>query len=70
MKNDAAINLSALEPLYAPWEEPNAHRVRADGVDQSTRIVKQRRRSNIEIAQNLRAAVREWREGYYAGGLS
>ena len=26
---DAALNLSALEPLFAPHEEPNLHRVRA-----------------------------------------
>jgi hypothetical protein len=24
------LNPSALEPLFAPWEEPNSHRVRAD----------------------------------------
>ena len=24
------INISALEPLYLPWDEPNSHRVRAD----------------------------------------
>lgn len=25
-----APNTAALEPLFAPWEEPNAHRIRAE----------------------------------------
>ena len=59
---------SALESLYAPWEEPNSHRVKADKAGDSARIVKGRRPSKIVIAQNIRAAVREWREnGFYAG---
>jgi type III restriction enzyme len=58
---------SALEPLFAPWEEPNSHRVRADSEGEPARIVKGRRPSPIRIAQNVRGAVREWREGFYAG---
>jgi len=61
------INPSALEPLYAPWEEPNAHRVRVDKPGEHARVVKGRRPSTIQIVQNLRSAVREWRESFYAG---
>ena len=48
------INISALEPLFAPHEEPNRHRVRADKEGQPARIVTGRRRTPIAIAQNLR----------------
>jgi type III restriction enzyme len=61
------LNPSALEPLFAPWEEPNSHRVRADKEGDPARIVKGRRPSPIRLAQNIRGAVREWREGFYAG---
>ena len=27
--DDLVINTAALEPLFAPWEEPDKHRVRA-----------------------------------------
>ncbi len=62
------INPSALEPLFAPWEEPDSHRVRAEKEGEPAKIVKGRRPSPIVIAQNIRGAVREWREGFYAGG--
>ncbi len=63
---DAALNLSALEPLFAPHEEPNFHRVRAkDG--QPAVAKKGRRPSPIGIAQNLRRFVKEWRETDYPG---
>jgi type III restriction enzyme len=61
------LNPSALEPLFAPWEEPNSHRVRADKEGDPAKIVKGRRPSPIRIAQNIRGAVREWRDGFYAG---
>jgi type III restriction enzyme len=61
------LNPSALEPLFAPWEEPNSHRVRADKEGDPAKIVKGRRPSPIRLAQNIRGAVREWREGFYAG---
>ncbi len=61
------INLQALEPLFAPWEEPNAHRVRADSPGETAKVVKGRRPSPIIIANNLRSAVRDWREAYYVG---
>ncbi len=61
------LNVAALEPLYKPWEEPTHHRVRATTPDQKAQTVKGRRPSKIEIAQNLRSAVREWRENGYFG---
>ncbi len=61
------INPSALEPLFEPWEEPIAHRVRSDKPDTRSEIRKGRRPSNIVIAQNLRSKVKEWRETFYAG---
>jgi len=61
------INTDALGPLFAPWEEPNAHRVRADVEGEPARIVRQRRPSPITLAQNIRAEVRQWREAFYAG---
>jgi type III restriction enzyme len=61
------INQSALEPLFKPWEEPNSHRVRADRAGDPARIVKGRRASPLVLAHNIRGAVREWREAFYAG---
>ena len=60
------INAAALEPLFTTWEGPNAHRVRvSDKV--GTQVEKGRRPSPIPIANNLRLAVRDWREAFYAG---
>lgn len=56
------INPKALQPLYAPWEAPNKHRVKGGEIRDS------RRPSPIAVAQNLRAAVQEWREGVAGGG--
>jgi type III restriction enzyme len=60
------INLAALEPLFVPHEEPNRHRVRAQG-DQPAQVRKGRRPSPITIAQNLRSHVKAWRETDYPG---
>jgi len=65
--SDVPLNLAALEPLYAPHEEPNRHRVRARRDGEPAEIVKGRRRSDIPIVQNLRSMVRQWREAEYAG---
>ncbi len=62
----STVNLSALEPLFAPHEEPNLHRVRAHE-GQAAEAKKGRRPSPIIIAQNLRRFVREWRETDYPG---
>lgn len=61
------INLAALEPLYAPHEEPNRHRVRAARDGEPAVELKGRRPSPITIAQNLRSFVKQWRENDYAG---
>src|SRR4030042_5552463 len=61
------INLSALEPLYLPYEMPTHHRVRAEKEGDPAKKVKGRRTSDIIIAQNLRRYVTEWRETDYTG---
>ncbi len=61
------INPAALEPLYAPHEEPNFHRVRAEAPGQPAKVVKSRRPSSIVVANNLRSFVKDWRETDYAG---
>lgn len=67
MSKTPVINAAALEPLYETWEEPSAHRVRADEAGQPAKKMKHRRPSLITIAQNLRADVRDWRQSYYGG---
>ena len=61
------VNVAALEPLFMPWEFPNAHRQRAERDGEPPKIIRQRRPSPIEIANNLRAAVRDFRDSQYAG---
>ncbi len=61
------VNPAALEPLFSPWEEPTKHRVRGDKPDEPAQIINGRRPSPIVIAQNLRWAVKEWRESFYGG---
>jgi hypothetical protein len=63
----STIDPTILEPLFAPWAEPNAHRVRAEKVGDPAAIVQGRRASPIDLVSNLRAAVREWREAFYIG---
>lgn len=63
----STINPTILEPLFAPWSEPNAHRIRAEKAGDSAVIVQGRRASPIDLVSNLRAAVREWREAFYIG---
>lgn len=59
------LNFSALEPLFAPHEEPNRHRARTK--DGQPEVRKSRRPSPIIIAQLLRRAVKDWRETDYPG---
>lgn len=61
------IKTEALEPLFAPWEEPTSHRVRADTPGGKAKVIKGRRPSPIVIVNSVRNAVREWRETYYIG---
>ncbi len=67
MTEPYVVNPSVLEPLFETWQEPNAHRVRAERRGEPAKRVQGRRPSSISIVQNLRAAVREWREAFYAG---
>ncbi len=60
------IRRETLEPLYAPWEEPNAHQVRADKPGEPAKVVKNRRASPISVVKTLRMTVREWREALAA----
>lgn len=64
---DAPFNLDAVSPLYAPWEEPTAHRTRADRAGVPAPVVARRRPSKLPVVNMLRALVREWRESEYPG---
>jgi type III restriction enzyme len=61
------INPAALEPLFAPHEEPNFHRVRAERPGEPAKVVKGRRPSSITVANTLRSFIKAWRESDYAG---
>jgi len=66
MSETLIIRAEALEPLFASWEEPNKHRVRADSGEGAVER-EGRRPTSIAIAQNLRAMLKEWRESFYFG---
>ncbi|MBU0716945.1 MAG: DEAD/DEAH box helicase family protein [Planctomycetes bacterium] len=69
-KDDAAstlVNAEALEPLFQPWEEPTAHRVKNPERGKPAIVKKHRRPSSIRIVQGLRSEVRQWRESFYVG---
>jgi type III restriction enzyme len=61
------INAAALEPLFAPWEEPTRHRVRAATPGAPPDIKTYRRPSPVRLVNPLRAAVKEWRDLRYPG---
>ena len=58
MSTEGVLNPTALEPLFAPWEEPSAHRVRGDAKGSPAKAQKGRRPSAIAVARNLRGAGR------------
>lgn len=64
--SEPVVNLAAVEPLFAPHEEPNRHRARGQG-GQPAQVQKGRRPSKIAIAQTLRSQVKAWRETEYPG---
>lgn len=66
-QSPSPLNPTTLEPLFAPWAEPNAHRVRAEKSGDPAVIVQGRRASPIDLVSNLRSAVRDWREAFYIG---
>jgi hypothetical protein len=64
MSENLIIKPEALEPFFSSWEELEQHRVKqADG--EGAEIRRGRRPSGIIIAQNLRAAVKEWCDSFY-----
>lgn len=64
---DVPLNLDSVSPLYAPWEEPVAHRARADQSGKPALVVARRRPSKLPVVNTLRGLVREWRENEYPG---
>jgi len=66
-QSPSTLNSTILEPLFAPWAEPNAHRVRAEKAGDPAVIVQGRRAFPIDLVSNLRSAVRDWREAFYIG---
>ena len=62
-----SLNPAALEPLFEPWEEPRAHRVKNKQRGQPAVVVANRRPSPIALVQNVRREVRQWREAAYLG---
>ena len=64
---ESVLNTAALEPLFEPWEEPRAHRVRNPEKGKPALVVNQRRASPFPIVQNLRAELKQWRESFYVG---
>ena len=60
------VNVAAHEPLFAPWEEPDKHRVRAKK-GFPPEIKTYRRFSPNRLVNPLRAAIKEWRELNYYG---
>lgn len=66
----AASRLSALEPLFEPWEAPNSHRGTAKSTGAPAEILRGRRPSPLGIVQSLRRLVTEWRDLGYPGASS
>jgi type III restriction enzyme len=63
-------NLSALDPLFQPWEEPTLHRVRNPQPGQPALIQPGRRPSRCALAPGIRAEVGAWRRGGNGGLVS
>ncbi|MCH7792422.1 MAG: DEAD/DEAH box helicase family protein [Planctomycetes bacterium] len=64
---DITLNLDSISPLYAPWEEPTAHRARAKEPNKPALVVARRRPSKLPVVNELRGLVRDWRESEYPG---
>lgn len=62
-----AKNLSALEPLFKPWEEPTRHRLPNPTPGGPAIIAAGRRPSKCPLVRAIRAEVDAWRRGGYAG---
>lgn len=48
----STLNPTVLEPLFAPWQEPNAHRVRAEKFGDPAVVKQGRRASPIEVVNH------------------
>jgi type III restriction enzyme len=66
MPDSLTVKTESLEPLFSAWEEPRKHRGRAEGNVGAT-TCDGRRPSGITIAQNLRGALKDWRDAFYPG---
>jgi len=62
-----AKNVSALEPLFKPWEEPTHYRERNPQPGAPALIKPGRRPSKAPLVRAIRAEVDAWRRGGYAG---
>lgn len=60
-------NVSALEPLFKPWEEPTMHRLPNPTPGAPAIIASGRRPSKVPIVRAIRAEVDAWRRGGYVG---
>lgn len=60
-------NRAALEPLFRPWEEPNAHRTPNPLKGGPAIIQPGRRPSHCPLVRAIRAEVAEFRRSRYAG---
>jgi len=60
-------NLSALQPLFKPWEEPIRHRIPNPEYGGPALIKPGRRPSKVPLVRGIRAEVDGWRRGGYAG---
>lgn len=60
-------NVSALEPLFKPWEEPAMHRLPNPERGKPAIIAPGRRPSKVPLVRAIRAEVDAWRRNGYAG---
>ncbi len=60
-------NVSALEPLFKPWEEPTLHRLPNPTPGAPAIIAPGRRPSKVPLVRAIRAEVDAWRRGGYVG---
>jgi type III restriction enzyme len=60
-------NVSALEPLFKPWEEPTRHRLPNPQCGQPAIIASGRRPSKVPLVRAVRAEVDDWRRADYPG---
>jgi type III restriction enzyme len=60
-------NVSALEPLFKPWEEPTRHRLPNPHPGEPAIIAPGRRPSKVPLVRAIRAEVDQWRRAEYTG---